>query len=79
MRDYDDICACAVAYTKARDGMRLDDDLATYEAVLRSQIALADCLIAAGWTPPAAATDLLAMDRTLLAEPRGSMEAGPAE
>jgi hypothetical protein len=75
MREYDDIADCALAYARAREALRLrDSDLTVYEAVLRTRMALVDCLIAAGWSPPVAALDLLAMDHALLNEPRGVME-----
>jgi hypothetical protein len=75
MRSYDDIAACAARYAEARRHLvAADESLQDYEAVLRSRVALAECLIASGWTPPEDVQHLLALDRQLLAEPRGVME-----
>jgi hypothetical protein len=75
MRNYDDIAACAVRYAAARAELAGDiASLGDYEAVLRTRVALAECLIAGGWLPPEEVQQLLALDRQLLAEPPGAME-----
>lgn len=75
--NYEEIAACAAEYASARE--RLADVLAEYEAVLRARVALAECLMRAGWTPPQQAQHLLMLDRQLLAEPLGSLEARHAQ
>jgi hypothetical protein len=73
---YDDIAACAANYSAAWTELTQDetDALRYYETVLRARVALAECLIHAGWTPPDEATQLLSIDRQLLAEPHGVVE-----
>ena len=80
MKSYDDIAACAVQYAAARAELAADTEaLHDYEAVLRTRVALAECLIAGGWLPPEEVQHLLTLDRQLLAEPRGVMEAEGSE
>ena len=73
---YDDIAECAAEYASARERIGADTHvLADYEAVLRARVALAECLLRAGWTPPQQTQHLLTLDRQLLAQPNGSIEA----
>ena len=73
---YDDIAECAAQYACARERIGSGTHvLADYEAVLRARVALAECLLRAGWTPPQKTQDLLTLDRQLLAQPNGSIEA----
>ena len=73
---YDDIAECAAQYASARDRISADTHvLADYQAVLRARVALAECLLSAGWTPPQRSQHLLTLDRQLLAQPNGSIEA----
>lgn len=75
MKSYDDMAACASEYAVARALLATDSDaLVDYEAVLRARVALAECLIASGWSPPVEVQQLLALDRRLLAEPHGVIE-----
>jgi hypothetical protein len=78
--NYEEIAACAGEYSSARERLAADTDaLADYEAVLRTRVALAECLLRAGWTPPQETQDFLMLDRRLLAEPTGGFEAFCAE
>ena len=73
---YDEIAACAAEYSSARERLAADTDALTdYEAVLRTRVALAECLLRAGWTPPQETQHFLMLDRQLLAEPTGGFEA----
>jgi len=74
--NYDEIAACAAEYASACERLAANTDALTdYEAVLRARVALAECLVSAGWTPSEQAQHLLMFDRQLLAEPMGSLEA----
>ena len=74
--NYMEIAACAAEYSSALERLAADTDaLADYEAVLRARVALAECLLRAGWTPPQKTQDFLMLDRRLLAEPTGGFEA----
>ncbi|MGI8700823.1 MAG: hypothetical protein ACR2JU_06400 [Nocardioidaceae bacterium] len=80
MTNYDEIAACAAEYASARERLAADTDALTdFEAVLRARVALAECLVRAGWTPPQQAAHLLMLDRQVLAEPLGSFEASYAQ
>ena len=74
--NYDDITDCAAEYASAREQIAAGTHvLADYEAVLRARVALAECLLRAGWTPQLQTQHLLTLDRQLLAQPNGSIEA----
>jgi hypothetical protein len=74
--NYEEIAACAAEYSSALERLAADTDaLADYEAVLRARVALAECLLRAGWTPPQKTQHFLMLDRQLLAEPTGGFEA----
>ncbi|GAC1439511.1 MAG: hypothetical protein NVSMB55_01200 [Mycobacteriales bacterium] len=78
MNTYDNIAVCAARYAEARDLLRASpEELSAYEAVLLTRVALAECLIASGWSPPNEMQQLLVQDRQLLAEPRGAIEREP--
>ena len=69
MKSYDDIAACAAQYAVARDRQAADTEVRhDYEAFLRARVALAECLVASGWSPPVEVQHLLALDRQLLAD-----------
>ncbi len=64
------------------DRERLTEDtdaLTDYKAILRARVALAECLLRAGWTPPQPAQHHLMIDRQLLADPTRSLEAHHAQ
>jgi hypothetical protein len=74
--DYDEIAVCAAEYACARERLDTDTDALTDdEAVVRTRVALAECLLRAGWTPPQGTQHVLMLDRQLLAEPTGGFEA----
>lgn len=78
MKTYDEIATCAARYAAAQAALAetgADSGLGGYEAVLQARVALASCLVAAGWTPPPNEQALLDIDRRLLAQPRGCIEA----
>jgi hypothetical protein len=80
--NYEEIAACAAEYSSARERLAANTDtdaLADYEAVLRTRVALAECLLRAGWTPPQETQHFLMLDRRLLAEPIGGFEASRAQ
>jgi hypothetical protein len=77
MKSYDDLAACAARYAAAREQLtEASDALRHFEAVLRARVTLAECLIAAGWSPPEGVEHLLAIDRQLLSESHGAIETG---
>ena len=73
--DYDRIAACAAAYVSARDAGAPDHTLAAQDAVLRSRIALIECLLTAGWTPSPQVHADLALDRVAAEHRAGAAEA----
>jgi hypothetical protein len=77
VKSYDDIAECAALYAAAREQLAEESEaLGDFEAVLRARVALAECLIGAGWSPPEPVEHLLALDRQLLSEPSGVLEGG---
>ncbi|MGI8702181.1 MAG: hypothetical protein ACR2JU_13430 [Nocardioidaceae bacterium] len=76
VNNYDDIAACAAKYSRSRERIAADTDVLTeYEVVLRARVELAECLISAGWTPTPEVQQVLMLDRQILAQPSGSIEA----
>lgn len=73
MSGYDEIAACAMAYAKAQEQHR-HDDLDSAEAIIAARLALAHCLIEAGWQPGPEQSEALTRDRAVLGLVPGSME-----
>jgi hypothetical protein len=73
VNSYDDIATCAAEDAATRGRLAADTDALTdYEAVLRARVALAECMVAASWTPIVRRP---APPGELLTEPPGSLEA----
>lgn len=72
---YADTAACALKYAQAEQQLAGDARLLTAESLLRSRLALAECLLAAGWMPTVDEAASSALDRALLAEPCEALKA----
>jgi len=71
---YSEVAGCAVAYREAHQRSRDQGTLAAAEAVLQTRVALAESLIACGWTPSAQVAAALTADRALLLQGVGVSE-----
>ena len=71
---YDHIAECATAYTEAVRRAEQGHDVRLADDVIRGRVALANCLLRAGWTPCRDVMARLVLDQELLVVPVGSFE-----
>ncbi|MDT7570556.1 MAG: hypothetical protein QOE05_730 [Actinomycetota bacterium] len=71
---YDEIVACADRYRDALLAADLPTRLGASEDVLRARLALAECLMDAGWMPTARNLAAIHQDEELLLQSNGALD-----
>ena len=71
---YDEIAACADVYRDAMRALDLATRLGASEDVLRARLALAACLMDAGWQPTGPILATIHRDEELLRESNGALD-----
>lgn len=64
---------CLEAYGRVAAAHTCDTTLANAERVIRARLAVYDCLVASGWTPPAHIVREERADRRLLRQTGGAL------